>query len=212
MTPDTRIVVDDEPYPTDPLTPGLEPRGTVLSKIDFREWFGNASPVLIEIGSGKGRFLVDSALEDPDRNYVGIEKSLHYYRFIIERVVRRGIPNVRAIHLDAYMVLRDMVASESVDEFHIYFPDPWPRPRERKRRMIRDEVCQEMVRCLSPGGTGIYVTDHKEYFDKAVPVLERHFAVALGREEGIRPRTNYEAKYIEQGREIYQARFRRRSS
>jgi len=189
---------------------GLEPRESGLHPIDLSQWFGNAAPVVVEIGSGKGKFLVDSATEDIKRNYLGIEKSLHYYRFIIDRIARRGIANVRAIHYDAHLVLREMIASESIAEFHIYFPDPWPRPRERKRRMIRDEVCEELVRCLVPGGSGIYVTDHREYFDKAVPVLQRHFEVVVGREEGTQPRTNYEAKYLEQGREIYEARFRKR--
>jgi tRNA (guanine-N7-)-methyltransferase len=186
----------------------INPRETGFVTLDFATLFGNANPVVLEIGSGKGRFLIATATERPDLNLVGIEKSLHYQRVIAERVEKRKLTNVRLINHDAFHVLQKMVPDASIAEVHIYFPDPWPRPKEQKRRIIRPEVLMEVRRVLVDGGSGIYVTDHKEYFEKAAPRIEAVFR-AERRVPGPNdpPRTNYEAKYRAEGRAIYEVRF-----
>jgi tRNA (guanine-N7-)-methyltransferase len=186
----------------------LNPRDSGLVPLDFPALFGNANPVVLEIGSGKGRFLIASATEQPHLNFLGIEKSLHYHRVIHERVSKRGLTNVRLINFDAFPVLQKMIPDASVAEIHIYFPDPWPRKREQKRRIIRAEALAEMRRVLAGGGRGIYVTDHREYFEAAAPVIEQFFRAERripGPEDP--PRTNYEAKYRAEGRPIYEVRF-----
>jgi tRNA (guanine-N7-)-methyltransferase len=122
------------------MTITLNPREVGFIRLDFAELFGNRNPVILEIGSGKGRFLISTATERPDLNLVGIEKSLHYHRLIRDRVLKRNLTNVRLINHDAFLVLRDMVPDATLSEIHIYFPDPWPRKREHKRRIIRAEV------------------------------------------------------------------------
>jgi tRNA (guanine-N7-)-methyltransferase len=186
----------------------INPRETGFITLDFEAIFGNTNPVILEIGSGKGRFLIGTATEHPEWNLIGIEKSLHYHRVIAERVEKRGLRNVRLINHDAFLVLQKMVPDESVSEVHIYFPDPWPRPKEQKRRIVRDEVLQEIKRVLVPGGRGIFVTDHKHYFEKAAGVVETVFRAERrvpGPDDP--PRTNYEAKYRAEGRPIYEVRF-----
>jgi tRNA (guanine-N7-)-methyltransferase len=186
----------------------IDPRETGLVRLDLAGLFGNSNPVILEIGSGKGRFLIASAAEQPAVNFIGIEKSLHYHRVIRERVGKRALPNVRLINFDAFAVLRDMIPDASLQEIHIYFPDPWPRKREQKRRIIRAEALTEMRRTLVPGGTGIYVTDHREYFEIAAPLIAGFFRTETripGPDDP--PRTNYEAKYRAEGRETYEVRF-----
>jgi tRNA (guanine-N7-)-methyltransferase len=197
-----RAVLD----PTDDLA--INPRDSGFVRLNLEELFGNGNRVVLEIGSGKGRFLIGSATEQPETNFIGIEKSLHYYRVIRDRVRKRGLTNVRLINHDAFLVLRDMIPSASLAEVHIYFPDPWPRKKEQKRRMIRPEVLAEIRRVLVDGGWGIYVTDHKEYFDVAAPVISELFRTETrtpGPDDP--PRTNYEAKYRAEGRGIYEATF-----
>jgi tRNA (guanine-N7-)-methyltransferase len=186
----------------------IDPRHTGFTRLDLLEFFGNDHPVILEIGSGKGRFLIGSATERPDRNFIGIEKSLHYHRVVRERVKKRSLTNVRLINHDAFLVMRDMLPDASIAEVHIYFPDPWPRKRHQKRRIIRAEALAEMRRILVPGGMGIYVTDHREYFDLAAPVIAEFFPseTRIPAPEDA-PRTNYEAKYRAEGREIYEVRF-----
>jgi tRNA (guanine-N7-)-methyltransferase len=186
----------------------IDPRATGFVRLDLAELFGNDHRVVLEIGSGKGRFLLSTAAEQPDVNFIGIEKSLHYHRVIRDRMLKRGLTNIRLINHDAFLVLRDMLASSSIDEIHVYFPDPWPRKREQKRRIIRAEVLQEMKRVLVPGGSGIYVTDHRDYFEAAAPVVEELFRSERRIPgENDPPRTNYEAKFREEGRPIFEVRF-----
>lgn len=186
----------------------INPRDTGFVRLDLRELFGNDHPVVLEIGSGKGRFLLSTAAERPDLNLIGVEKSLHYHRVIRDRVLKRRITNVRLINHDAFLVLKDMIPDASISEVHVYFPDPWPRKREKKRRIIRPEVLREMRRVLVEGGTGVYVTDHQQYFEEAAPHVEAEFRSQRrvpGPDDP--PRTNYEAKYRAEGRPIYEIRF-----
>lgn len=189
----------------------INPRETGLARLDLAALFGNEHRVVLEIGSGKGRFLISSAMEQPEVNFIGIEKSLHYHRVIRDRVLKRHLENVRLINYDAFPVLRDMIPDASLAEIHIYFPDPWPRKREQKRRIIRPETLAEMQRTLAPGGSAIYVTDHREYFEAAAPLIAAVFPSEPripGPDDP--PRTNYEAKYRKEGRGIYEVRFWKR--
>lgn len=186
----------------------INPRDTGFYRLDFAQLFGNTNPVILEIGSGKGRFLISTATERPDLNVVGIEKSLHYHRVIRDRVLKRNLTNIRLINHDAFPVLRDMIPDASLAEIHVYFPDPWPRKKEQKRRIIRPEVLREFRRTLVDGGWGIYVTDHADYFEAAAPHVEAEFRSERrtpGPDDP--PRTNYEAKYRVEGRPIYEIRF-----
>ena len=186
----------------------INPRETGFAGLVWRDVFGNENPVVLEIGSGKGRFLINSAIEQPHRNFVGIEKSLHYHRVIADRAAKRGLTNVRLINHDAFLVLQKTIADGSLAEVHIYFPDPWPRPREQKRRIVRPEVLAEIRRTLRDDGFGIFVTDHRAYFEKAASLIETVFRAERripGPDDP--PRTNYEAKYREEGRAIHEVRF-----
>lgn len=186
----------------------INPRETGFLRLDFRQVFGNDRPVVLEIGSGKGRFLIGAATEQPERNFIGIEKSLHYYRVIRDRLAKRDLPNVRVINHDAFLVMQKMIGDGSIAEIHVYFPDPWPRTREQKRRIIRPDALAEMRRVLAPGGSGIFVTDHRDYYQVAAPLIAQFFrsqARAPGPDDP--PRTNYEAKYRAEGRPIYEVRF-----
>jgi len=185
----------------------VNPRETGFVRLNFHELFGNSNPVVVEIGSGKGRFLIASAVEQPDVNFIGIEKSLHYFRVIHERVAKRSLRNVLLINHDAFPVMQKMFGDQSVSEIHIYFPDPWPRKKEQKRRIIRPESLAEMRRVLVDGGSGVYVTDHREYFERAAPLIADFFQSQTRIPTADPPRTNYEAKYRAEGREIYEVRF-----
>jgi tRNA (guanine-N7-)-methyltransferase len=187
----------------------LNPRESGFALLDLHTLFGNDLPVILEIGSGKGRFLLETAMERPDVNLIGIEKSLHYHRFIRNRFLKRDLRNVRLINHDAFVVLQKMIPDRSIAELHVYFPDPWPRTREKKRRIIRPDALAEFRRVLVDGGMGIFVTDHEEYFHVAAPLVEAEFPRSERRVPGPDdpPRTNYEAKYREEGRPIFEIRF-----
>ncbi|MGK2857265.1 MAG: tRNA (guanine(46)-N(7))-methyltransferase TrmB [Thermoanaerobaculia bacterium] len=194
-----------------PAAHGINPRITGFEHFDFETLFGNANSVVLELGSGKGRFLLESAISRPDRNFLGVEKSLHYYRVIEKRLARAALPNVRIVNHDALRVLGEMIPDASIAEVHIYFPDPWPRKREQRRRMVRPEIVEQIRRVMYHDAIGVYVTDHEEFFVSGREVLTQYFEVEEKNALDSPPRTNYEAKYRAEGRPIYEVRFRIRS-
>ena len=186
-------------------------------KIDFVRLFGRPGPVHVEIGSGKGTFLVNEARNLPDGNFLGIEWAGRYYRCAVDRMGRRGLTNVKIIRTDAAVFLAEHVPDGSVDCFHIYFPDPWHKKRHNKRRLICPANLENFIRCLKVGGQMRIATDHADYFEQIKTVLagrneqlkETEFARPAGAETGEHVGTNFERKYIKDQRPIYTIAMRR---
>ncbi|MHC4119079.1 MAG: tRNA (guanosine(46)-N7)-methyltransferase TrmB [Planctomycetota bacterium] len=180
-------------------------------KIDFLRIFGRVGPIHIEIGSGKGTFLVSQAQARPGDNFLGIEWAGRYYRYAVDRIGRWGLTNVRIIRTDAAVFLADLVPDASVDCFHIYFPDPWHKKRHKKRRLICPANLENLVRCLKTDGQMRIATDHADYFEQIRTVLggaseqleEINFVRPAGAQEGEYAGTNFERKYIKDQRPIY---------
>ena len=180
-------------------------------KIDFVQLFGRSGPVHIEIGTGKGTFLLNQARTEPGDNFLGIEWARKYYRHAVDRIGRWGLNNVRIIRTDAAVFIADSVPDNSVDCFHIYFPDPWPKKRHHKRRFIRPANVEHLIRCLKIAGQLRIATDHAEYFEQIKTVVakksdileEIDFLPAAGTETGEWVGTNFERKYLIEQRSIY---------
>ncbi len=180
-------------------------------KIDFVRLFGRPGHVHIEIGTGKAAFLLNQARTRPDVNFLGIERAGKYYRYAVDRIGRWGLTNVRIIRTDADAFLADFAPDNSVDCFHIYFPDPWPKKRHHKRRFLHSTNLEHLLRCLKTNGRIRIATDHADYFeeikqlitDKSEKLEEIEFLPAAGAESGERTGTNYERKYIKNQRSIY---------
>jgi tRNA (guanine-N7-)-methyltransferase len=203
--------LQDETTANPQIAFGINPRDTGFGRFEFEALFGNANPVALELGSGKGRFLMNSGVSRPDVNFLGVEKNLHYYRVIEKRLTRAGLPNTRIVNHDALRVLGEMIPEASIAEVHIYFPDPWPRKREQKRRLVRPEIAELLLRAMRADALGVYVSDHLEAFTAGREVLMHYFATDDRDPLDTPPRTNYEAKYRAEGRTIYEVRFRVRS-
>jgi len=194
----------------------LEETGGTL---DFAQVFGRAGPVHLEIGSGKGTFLVAQARAHPEVNFLGIEWASKFYRHAVDRIGRWGLYHVRLLRADAATFLRERVPPESVDCFHLYFPDPWPKKRHHKRRFLQSDNLEVLLRCLRPGGEIRIATDHADYFQQIQEVTSRYagqleeieFERPAAAREGERTGTNYERKYVQQSRPIYTAAFRKRA-
>ncbi len=180
-------------------------------KIDFVRVFGRACPVHIEVGAGKGTFLLNQARAQPGNNFLGIEWARKYYRYAVDRIGRWGLTNVRIIRTDAAAFLADFIPDNSVDCFHIYFPDPWPKKRHHKRRFICPANLEHLVRCLKTGGQLKIATDHADYFEQIKTVLtarnetlqEIDFLPTAGAEACEWVGTNFERKYLKDQRPIY---------
>ena len=181
-------------------------------RIDPRAWFEQPEHRLeIEIGSGKGTFLIQEAPRWPAVNYLGIEKSVEFYRYAADRVRRRELGNVKVLRADAVEFLRFWCADAVVAVIHLYFSDPWPKKRHHKRRVIQDRMLPELHRVLATGGELRLVTDHEAlwawYEDHAArhadlferQPMDRPESAAQGEIVG----TNFERKYRLEGRSFH---------
>jgi tRNA (guanine-N7-)-methyltransferase len=186
--------------------------------IDFARLFGRRAAVHIEIGTGKGTFLLHEAKARPEVNFLGIEWANQFYRFAVDRIGRWGLTNVRIIRTDAESFLAQHVPPDSVECFHIYFPDPWPKKRQHKKRIFQRSHVVVLVRCLVPNGEIRIATDHSDYFSYITQVAELssnelepvEFKRPGGATEGELTGTNYERKYIKDKRTIHTLALKKR--
>jgi tRNA (guanine-N7-)-methyltransferase len=181
-------------------------------RIDPRAWFDDpAGPFEIEIGSGKGTFLLQQARARPEVNYLGIEWAAEFYRYAADRIRRAGLKNVRLLNADAIEFLRYWCADGVARVIHLYFSDPWPKSRHHKRRVVQDSTLAEFHRVLSSGGELRLVTDHNDlwawYEDHAARNMQLFDRRAFERPEsagaGEVVGSNFERKYAREGRPFH---------
>jgi tRNA (guanine-N7-)-methyltransferase len=181
-------------------------------RLDPRAWFPQPElPFEIEIGSGKGTFLLQQATLEPEINFLGFEWAGEFYRYAADRLRRRGIHNARIVHDDATEFIRCRCPDAVARVIHLYFSDPWPKNRHHKRRVVQDRTLAEFHRILQPGGELRLVTDHDElwawYEDLAQRNAhlfdQRDFAPPTSAGEGEIVGSNFERKYKREGRPFH---------
>lgn len=178
--------------------------------------FGEPGPLEVEVGCGKGLFIRNAAAAHPNRFYLGIEVAHKYAKFVAARLAQNKNSNARIARGDALVVFRDKLADQSVDEIHVYFPDPWWKARHRRRRIMNQEFLTQAMRVLIPGGRFQFWTDVPEYFDTSLQLiadttsLEGPLAV---REEpafhDLDYRTHYERRVRLNQLPVFRAEFRK---
>jgi len=159
----------------------------------------------VEIGFGKGRYLLRRCLEDPQRRFLGIELVGEYQRLFVDRARRRGARNWVAMRGDALFLMSSVLPPGFAAAVHVYFPDPWPKSRHHKRRLFDPQTVDLVLGLLADGGRLFFATDFLEYGELVTEILESFPGLDVQRrdapwDEG--PRTNYEAKYMVEGRPI----------
>ena len=140
-------------------------------KLDFKKIYGNDNPVVIEIGFGMGDATWQIAKDNPDVNYLGIEVHRPGVGKLLNHIEAEGLTNLRIIEFDALEVLDKMVSDGGVDGFHIFFPDPWPKKKHHKRRMVQRPRTNLIAKKLKKGGYLYFVTDWYPYAEFALEEL-----------------------------------------
>jgi len=165
---------------------------------------GHPVPWEIELGFGKGRYLLARCLASPERRFLGIEIAAEYQRLFVGRARRRGAANWVALRGDALYLASAVLPAGFAAAVHVYFPDPWPKSRHQKRRLFDAETVDLVLGLLRPGGRLFFATDFLDYGERVAELLAGCPGLDLERraawDEG--PRTNYEAKYEAEGRPI----------
>jgi len=186
--------------------------------LDWRVTFGREGPVEVEIGIGKGRFLLAAAEARPDVLHLGVEWANEYLRIAESRAEKRGLENIRFVRVDAKELVARAFAPSSVRAYYVFYPDPWPKKRHHKRRFFRPDTLDHVARTLEAGGWLHVATDHAEYWSVIEPLVDGHGEFERLPEFGgeafpldpSRPLTNFEEKYVVQGRGRYRGSWRRR--
>lgn len=140
-------------------------------KLNFVDIFGNTNPIVVEIGFGMGDATWQLAKANPDINYLGIEVHKPGVGKLLNEIKRNDLKNIYIIEHDALEVLEYMIADNSVNGFHIFFPDPWPKKRHHKRRMVQRPRTNLMTQKLAAGGYLYFVTDILDYAEFALEEL-----------------------------------------
>ena len=140
-------------------------------KLNFVDIFGNTNPIVVEIGFGMGDATWQLAKANPDINYLGIEVHKPGVGKLLNEIKRNDLKNIYIIEHDALEVLEFMIADNSVNGFHIFFPDPWPKKRHHKRRMVQRPRTNLMAQKLAFGGYLYFVTDILDYAEFALEEL-----------------------------------------
>lgn len=187
------------------------------TEIDPGQWFAAAAPLELEIGSGKGGFLLERARAHPRINFLGIEWANKFFLYAADRMVRWGVTNVRLMRADAkHFVLRNL-GSGTLSALHLYHPDPWPKKRHHKRRLVQLDFADAAARCLQSGGRWYVQSDHEEYFLEMKVLLDAHAQFSSYDEQAVEEAfgpswagTNFEKKYRAEGRAIFRAVYERR--
>lgn len=209
MALDRQLIVESD-LRLDPLK--------AVEGLDWTEVFGSPGPVEVEIGIGKGRFLLASAELRPEIHMLGVEWANHYLRIAEARAVRRSLQNVRFARVDARELVQQGIPSDSVDCYYVFYPDPWPKKRHNKRRFFQPGTVDHLARTLLPGGCVHAATDHADYWSAIEPLMDaRKEFIRLPEFGGERfplpvdePLTNFEAKYVVQGRNRYRGSWKLR--
>jgi tRNA (guanine-N7-)-methyltransferase len=183
-------------------------------RFDFKAIFGNDRPTIAEIGFGMGQATWRIAADHPESNYLGFEVHAPGVGRLLLDIEARGIQNLRIVRHDAVEAFEAAVAPDSFAGLHIFYPDPWPKKRHHKRRLIRDGLSALLASRISVGGYLYFVTDIEEYAQWALDVLSRTPALrnryeAFAPRQEWRPETKFEARASRDGRGAWELLFER---
>ncbi len=188
-----------------------------LAGLVWSEVFGRIAPVEVEVGIGKGRFLLTAAAARPEVDHLGIEWANEYLRIAETRAGKRGLRNVRFVRADAKDLVARAIPDRSVTAYYVFYPDPGPTKRHHKRRFFDRSTSDRVVATLVPGGCLHVATDHDDYWTVIEPLLDGTAelrrqpifggpAFPLPAEGAL---TNFEAKYEVEGRSRHRGTWRR---
>jgi len=182
--------------------------------LDFSALFGRQAPNFLEIGCGMGETTAIIAAAHPHNNYLGIEVHAPGVGSLLKEIATRALTNVRVIRHDAVEVLRDMIPLGSLSGIHVYFPDPWPKKRHHKRRLIQPPFVHALALRLAPGGYIHCATDWEDYAWQMLEVLSaepllRNTAEGFAIRPEWRPQTKFESRGIKLGHGVWDLLFRR---
>ena len=190
------------------LLDGVEP------PFDPQNLFSAEQPLELEVGSGKGLFLLTHSESNPDRNFLGIELAKKYAKFAAFRLARNGCSNARMISGDGLQLFHSFLPDCCSVAVHVYFPDPWWKERHRRRRVMQPEFIADIQRVLCVNGVFHFWTDVEQYFEETITLVQKHSnlsgPIKVQAEVALHDmdyRTHFERRMRMRGHDVFRARF-----
>ena len=174
---------------------------------------GPTRPLEIDLGCGDGGFLVALAARHSDRDFLGIERLLGRARKAARLASRMGACNVKVLRIESSYAVSHLLPEAAVSRIHLLFPDPWPKKRHHKNRLVTPDFCEAVHRLLEPAGEWLLKTDDVEYVEEVREVVAgsgRFTEVRWPEEAFHHPRTDFENQWLADGRAIHRVRWRKR--
>lgn len=182
-----------------------------LDTLPLATFFPSEQPLEVDIGCGKGRFLLARAAANPDTNFLGIDRLISRLLKIDKKLKHHGLTNVRLLRLEAAYSVKCLLPAESASTFYIFFPDPWPKRRHHGRRLMGEDFLAVAASRLIPGGKLHFATDHLDYFKAGYQLLEA--SPAFSEVETFVPtedeQTDFERIFLSKGDEIGRCSFQK---
>lgn len=187
---------------------------TLLAPLDLLVTFGREAPLQVDLGCGDGSFLCELATQNPERNFLGVEKLAGRVAKSCRKSAHLG--NVRILHVESTYAVRYLLPEASVETFYLFFPDPWPKRRHHRRRVVTTDFLDSIHRALIPRGFLRVATDQQDYFDQIESVCFAHkvdgimpSSFEVVSDEVELPTTKFERRFREQGAPIYRLALRK---
>lgn len=182
--------------------------------LDLERLFGRSSPKIVEIGFGMGETTAAIAEQHPENDYLGIEVHTPGVGSLLARIAASRLNNVRVIQHDAVEVLRHMIAPRALDGVHVFFPDPWPKKRHHKRRLIQPAFLEELIPKMKPGAILQACTDWEEYAQQMLALFRaerslENTASGYANRPKARPQTKFERRGLGLGHPVFDLVFRK---
>lgn len=183
-----------------------------LDPLDWRHVFSADLPIEVDVGCGKGGFLLWVARSRPQSNFIGIERQLVRLRKVGKKVERMGLANIRLLRVEASYCIGKLVPDDSVSAYHVYFPDPWPKRRHHRRRLFQPDFAANLHRTLRSDGAVNVATDDEEYSAYIEEVMEERGGFSQTAPVQLPPEamTEFEKVFQAAGQLIFRARYVRR--
>ena len=184
---------------------------SIVERINLADLFPSGQPLEVELGSGDGSFLAEYARLHPGHNFIGVERLLGRMRKLDRKGRRAGLTNLRGVRIESSYFLEYLLPPGSAVALHIYFPDPWPKRKHRRHRLINERFPRLARQALAPGGMVYLRTDDGDYFQQMVTVFEpaREFRQVETPEELAGSLTDFERDFQLRGVKTLRAAYRR---
>ncbi|HLX94940.1 MAG TPA: tRNA (guanosine(46)-N7)-methyltransferase TrmB [Verrucomicrobiae bacterium] len=155
-----------------PVTSLIYDLPSIVERLDLRRLFAKSQPLEVELGCGDASFLVEYARRHPERNFIGVERLLGRLRKLDRKGRRARLTNLRGVRIESSYFLEYLLAPHSVSVLHVYFPDPWPKKKHRKYRLVNPHFAEIIRHALEPGGMVYLRTDDRDYFEQMTGVFD----------------------------------------